>query len=43
MIVVVDGLPGTGKTTVGGQLAASLGCPLLRTDVLREKVIARPR
>ncbi|MFC7343836.1 AAA family ATPase [Saccharopolyspora griseoalba] len=34
-LVLVGGLPGTGKTTIAGSLADRLGAVLLRTDVIR--------
>lgn len=37
-LVVVGGLPGTGKTTVAGWAAAALDAVLLRSDVLRKSL-----
>jgi uncharacterized protein len=34
-LVLVGGLPGTGKTTIAGSLADRLGAVLLRTDLIR--------
>lgn len=42
MLVVVAGLPGTGKTTVARALAADLGAILLGTDELRKGVLREP-
>ena len=36
-LILVGGLPGTGKTTVASDLADSLGCVLLRSDRLRKE------
>ena len=35
--IVLIGFMGAGKTTVGGQLSATLGCPLLDTDAMIEE------
>ncbi|MCA5892492.1 ATP-binding protein [Isoptericola sp. NEAU-Y5] len=35
-VVLVNGLPGSGKTTIARPLAALLGAPLLSEDVVRE-------
>ena len=35
-LVVVTGLPGSGKTTIAGPLAAELGWPLLGKDTIKE-------
>jgi len=43
MLVLVCGLPATGKSTVARRLARSLGAELLRTDVVRKELIGRPR
>jgi hypothetical protein len=42
MLVVVCGLPGVGKTTVAGMVADRFGAETLRTDVVREELIAEP-
>ncbi len=39
MIVIVCGLPGTGKTTVAKALAERLGAALIRTDVVRKEIL----
>ncbi|MFL6141811.1 MAG: AAA family ATPase [Labedaea sp.] len=41
-LVVVGGLPGTGKTTLAGRLADELGAVLLSTDRLRKELVALP-
>ncbi len=40
MLVILTGLPGTGKTTVGRALAADLGAVRLSTDELRRRVFS---
>lgn len=40
-VVLVNGLPGAGKTSVAGQLAAELGLPLLAKDVIKESLAAQ--
>jgi aminoglycoside phosphotransferase family enzyme/predicted kinase len=37
-LVLVGGLPGTGKSTLAGALSAATGWPLLRSDVLRKEL-----
>lgn len=37
-LVLVGGLPGTGKSTLAGGLSATTGWPLLRSDVLRKEL-----
>ncbi|EQD87437.1 gluconate kinase [Saccharopolyspora erythraea D] len=37
-LLLVGGLPGTGKTTLAGGLADQLGAVLLRTDVIRKEM-----
>jgi aminoglycoside phosphotransferase family enzyme/predicted kinase len=37
-LVLVGGLPGTGKSTLAGGLSAATGWPLLRSDVLRKEL-----
>ncbi|MCF2241345.1 AAA family ATPase, partial [Halobacterium salinarum] len=41
-LVVVCGLPGTGKTTVSGHAAETLDAELLRTDVVRTDLFPEP-
>lgn len=36
--VVVHGIPGTGKSTIAGPLAAELGLPLLAKDAIKESL-----
>lgn len=40
MIIVVCGLPGTGKTTIAKALSQRIGAILLRTDVIRKELLA---
>jgi predicted kinase len=42
MLVVVCGVPGTGKTTVAELVADRLDAALLRTDVVRQDVVDDP-
>lgn len=39
IVVLVNGLPGSGKTTLGRGLAAVLGLPLLRRDAIRDTYV----
>lgn len=34
--IIVNGMPGSGKTTIGGALAEVLGCPFLSKDRVKE-------
>ncbi len=43
MIILVTGLPGVGKTSVAKGISAKTGAVLLRTDVIRKKIIPRPK
>ena len=43
LLIIVCGLPGTGKSTVAKLLTKYLGAQLLRTDVIRKKIFRRPR
>jgi hypothetical protein len=38
-VIVVTGLPGSGKTTLARQLSASLGLPLLSLDSVKEALV----
>lgn len=42
MLVLVCGLPGTGKSTVAERVAERLPARLLRTDVVRKELFAEP-
>jgi len=42
MLVVLCGLPGTGKTTLAQKLAKRMNAALLRTDVIRKQILKRP-
>ncbi len=41
MIIVVCGLPGTGKTTIAKALSQMTGATLLRTDVIRKEMLEK--
>lgn len=36
--ILVNGLPGSGKMTIGAKLASLLGCPLLSKDAVKESL-----
>jgi len=38
-LVLVNGLPGSGKTTLAGRLSAALQVPLISKDVIKESLI----
>ena len=38
--ILINGLPGVGKSTLGIRLALLLGCPVLSTDAVRESFTA---
>ncbi|MBA3234283.1 MAG: AAA family ATPase [Propionibacteriales bacterium] len=40
-VIVVTGLPGSGKTTLARQLSTSLGLPLLSLDSVKEALVDR--
>jgi hypothetical protein len=42
MLVLVCGLPGTGKSTIGNRIAKKLGAKLLRTDIIRKEILEKP-
>jgi hypothetical protein len=42
MLLIVCGLPGAGKTVVAKKIAKKIGAVLLRTDVIRKKIIKKP-
>jgi predicted kinase len=42
LIIVVCGLPGTGKTTLAKNLASLMGAVILSTDKIRKEIIANP-
>jgi hypothetical protein len=42
MLVVVTGLPATGKSTIAKNLAKGLHGTLLRTDLIRKELLPRP-
>jgi uncharacterized protein len=41
-LVLVGGLPGTGKTTLAGQLSGHYGWPVLHSDQVRGRLAGRP-
>jgi hypothetical protein len=43
MLVMVTGLPATGKSTIAKNLAKRLHGTLLRTDLIRKELLPRPR
>ena len=43
LLIIVCGLPGTGKSTVAKILARRLDAQLLRTDVIRKELFRQPR
>jgi predicted kinase len=40
--VLISGLPGSGKTTLAGELSARLGAPLISKDAIKETLTDRP-
>ena len=42
MLIIVCGLQGTGKTTIGKKIAEKTGAILLRTDAIRKELIEYP-
>ena len=42
MLIIVCGLPGTGKSTLAKELGKKLNAVVLSTDFIRKKVIKRP-
>lgn len=43
MLIMVTGLPATGKSTIAKNLAKRLHGTLLRTDLIRKELLSRPR
>ncbi len=43
MLIIVSGLPATGKTTIAREVAKKTGAIILRTDVIRKELFARPK
>lgn len=43
MLILVCGLPGTGKSTLANNLARKINATVLRTDVIRKELFKRPR
>lgn len=43
MIIIVCGLPGTGKTTIAKALSQRIGAILLRTDVIRKELLVEDK
>ncbi|MFQ5800562.1 MAG: AAA family ATPase [Candidatus Hydrothermarchaeales archaeon] len=42
MLILICGLPATGKSTVARKLARSIGAEVLRTDIVRRELIKSP-
>ena len=42
MIIVICGLPGTGKTTIAKKLAPTIDAVVLSTDKIRKELIPNP-
>jgi len=42
MLILIAGLPGTGKTTIAKDVAKKTKAALLRTDVIRKELIKKP-
>jgi predicted kinase len=40
LLIVVSGMPGAGKTTLAHRLAASVGCPAICRDEIKEGLVA---
>jgi len=43
MLVLITGLPGTGKSTIAMHLARRLRATVLRTDVIRKQLFPQPK
>jgi predicted kinase len=43
MLILICGLPATGKSTVARRLAKALGAEVLRTDIIRKGLIKNPK
>lgn len=43
MLVLITGLPGTGKSTVADHLAKRINAKVLRTDEIRKRLFAKPK
>ncbi|MEE9594323.1 MAG: AAA family ATPase [Candidatus Hydrothermarchaeales archaeon] len=43
MLVLITGLPGTGKSTVANHLARRINARILRTDEVRKRLFAKPK
>lgn len=42
MLILICGLPATGKSTVARQLARTLKAEVLRTDIVRKEILKKP-
>jgi len=43
MLVLICGLPATGKSTIANHLAKKIGAMILRTDIIRKELLPAPK